>query len=73
MVQYHISIPENKESIFIELMKSLNFVKKISKEEEVLLTDKQKAVLNKRLDNFEPDNLHEWNDVKKEIEKISSK
>ncbi|NVO02909.1 MAG: hypothetical protein HXX09_09445 [Bacteroidetes bacterium] len=69
MVQYHISIPENKESIFIELMKSLNFVKKISKEEEVLLTDKQKAVLNKRLDNFDSDNLLEWNDLKKEIEK----
>ncbi|MFA6923951.1 MAG: hypothetical protein WC223_06825 [Bacteroidales bacterium] len=69
MIQYNITIPENKENIFIEIMKSLNFVKKISKKEEYMLSDKQKAILNKRLDNYNPDNLLDWDDVKKEIEK----
>ena len=67
MKTFSITIQDDKENIFIELMKSVSFVKKI---EAVSDTNEipqwHKAILDQRLENKSEDYLN-WEDVQKEI------
>lgn len=67
MKTFSVTIQDNKENIFIELMKSVSFVKKvevISEPNEI--PQWHKSVLDERLKNNEADYLN-WDDVQKEI------
>jgi len=69
MKQITISIPDNKEEFFIDLMKSLSFVKKIESVENIDIPEWHKAILDQRMENYKnnPESYREWEDVKKEI------
>ena len=70
MKQITISIPDNKEQLFIDLMKSLSFVKKIEPVEIIDIPEWHKAILDQRMENYKnnPESYREWEDVKKEID-----
>ena len=69
MKQFTILIPDNKESLFIELMKSLSFVKKIEPTEIIDIPDWHKDIINERLENYKknPEEYRDWEEVQKEI------
>lgn len=67
MKTFSVTIQDNKENIFVELMKSVSFVKKI----EAVSNAKEipqwhKAILDQRLESRNEDYLN-WDDVQKEI------
>jgi len=67
MKTFSVTIQDNKENIFVELMKSVSFVKNI---EEISNANEiphwHKAILDQRLESNSLDNLN-WDDVQKEI------
>lgn len=69
MKQITISIPDNKEEFFIDLMESLSFVKKIESVENIDIPEWHKAILDQRMENYKnnPESYRKWEDVKKEI------
>lgn len=69
MKQITISIPDNKEEFFIDLMENLSFVKKIESVENIDIPEWHKAILDQRMENYKnnPESYREWEDVKKEI------
>ncbi|NTW31141.1 MAG: hypothetical protein HGB12_00650 [Bacteroidetes bacterium] len=69
MKQYAVTVEDNKANFFLEILKSFKFVKKIEEGHCSELSAKQKSILDKRLDNYTPDNLIYLDDVKKDIEK----
>lgn len=70
MKQITISIPDNKEQLFIDLMKSLSFVKKIEPVENIDIPEWHKTIIDQRMENYKnnPESYREWEDVKKEID-----
>ena len=70
MKQITISIPDNKEQLFIDLMKSLSFVKKIESVENTDIPEWHKTIIDQRMENYKnnPESYREWEDVKKEID-----
>jgi len=71
MKQFTITIPDNKESIFIEWMKSISFVKKIEAVEKSDLPEWHKAILDERLASYKssPGNVIDLDKACKDIEK----
>lgn len=69
MKQITVTIPDNKESLFIELMKSLSFVKAIDNMESMDIPEWHKAIIDQRLENYKknPESYRDWEDVQKEI------
>lgn len=55
MKSYNISIPDNKATIFIEIMKNLKFVKKIQEVPELFIPEEQKEIVLNRLKEIEKD------------------
>ena len=49
MKQFAVTIPDNKETLFIELMKSLSFVKGVENVESVGIPEWHKAIIDERL------------------------
>ena len=70
MKQFSIEVQENKAMFFLELMKSLDFVKIKDKKEPFILTTIQKAELDKRYKEYQenPESHRSWDIVSKEIE-----
>ena len=70
MKTLNITIPDNKESIFIEWMKSISFVKKIEVE-KTDISQWHKAVIDQRLENFQnnPESYLDWDEIQKDINK----
>ena len=52
MTQFTISIPDNKASLFLEFMKSLNFVKEIQQVEDIDIPQWQKDVVRERMADY---------------------
>lgn len=69
MKQIAVTIPDNKESLFIELMKNLSFVKNIEAIESTDIPEWHKAIIDKRMENFKksPESYRDWEDVQEEI------
>jgi hypothetical protein len=70
MKHFSIEVQDNKVGFFIELMKSLNFVKVKETTPAIELTPDQKAELDKRYDEYKknPDEYLDWNIISKNIE-----
>ena len=69
MKQYTITIPENKMSIFVEMMKSISFVKNIEEDYSIDVPDEHKAIVRERIKKYEnsPESYLEWDDIENEI------
>ena len=69
MKQIAVTIPDNKESLFIELMKSISFVKEIETIEDFEIPEEQKQIVRKRIkaSETEPSRLLKWDEVKNKI------
>lgn len=69
MKQITVTIPDNKESLFMELMKSLSFVKNVETIESTDIPDWHKTIIDQRMENYNknPENYRNWEDVQKEI------
>ena len=65
-----VNIEEDKLDFFLELMNHLDFVK-IESVQGIELSDEQKDILDRRLKYLEnnPDDVVDWKDFKKEMNK----
>jgi len=64
-----VEIQDNKFNFFIELMKSLTFVK-VDENQLNAIPEFHKNIVGKRLNNYlqNPNDTKEWDEVKKELE-----
>jgi hypothetical protein len=64
-----VTIPDNKESLFIELMKSLSYVKNVEAIESTSIPEWHKAIIDKRIENYKenPESYMDWEDMQKKI------
>lgn len=71
MKQFSIEVQDSKVGFFIELMRSLNFVKVKGTPINFELTPAQKAELDKRYEEYtsNPDSFVEWDTLCQNIEK----
>jgi hypothetical protein len=69
MKQIAVTIPDNKEALFIELMKNLSFVKGIENLENMDIPEWHKAIIDQRTENYKehPESYRNWEDIQKEI------
>ena len=69
MKQITVIIPDNKESLFVELLKSISFVKGIETIEDFEIPEEQKQIVRRRTKASEadPSRLLNWDEVKHKI------
>jgi hypothetical protein len=69
MKQIAVTIPDNKESLFIELLNSISFVKGIETMEDFEIPEEQKEIVRQRIKASEtdPSRLLNWDEVKHKI------
>ena len=68
MKTFTVTIQDNNENSFVELMKSVSFVKKVEAISDAgEIPEWHKAILDKRLESKPKDYLN-WDDVQKEID-----
>ena len=69
MKSFTITIQDNKESVFIEMMRSLNFVKKIEEVSDTDIPEEHKAIVLNRLKNIEenPESFLNWEDIEQKL------
>jgi hypothetical protein len=69
MKQIAVTIPDNKESLFIELLKSISFVQGIETIEDFEIPEEQKQIVRQRIKASEadPSRLLNWDEVKHNI------
>ena len=69
MKQIAITIPDNKEALFVELMKNLSFVQNIETVESKDIPEWHKTIIDERMENYKekPESYRDWDIVQKEI------
>lgn len=69
MKQIAVTIPDNKESLFIDLLKNISFVKRIETIEDFIIPEEQKQIVRQRMKASEnnPSVLLKWDEVKHKI------
>ncbi len=69
MKQITVTIPDNKESLFVELLKSISFVKEIETIEDFEIPEEQKQIVRRRTkaSEVDPSRLLNWDEVKHKI------
>lgn len=69
MKNFTITIPDNKETIFIEMMKSISFVKKIEAATIIDIPEEHKEIVRNRLQKMEeqPESCLSWEDMDRKI------
>lgn len=70
MKSFTISIPDNKEDIFIEMMKNISFVKNIKEEISTDISQEHRDIVRKRIQHLEehPESLLQWEDIERKIQ-----
>ncbi len=70
MKNFTITIPDNKENIFIEMMKSISFVKKIEPANDIIISEEHQKIVRKRLQRMDehPESCLSWEDIERKIE-----
>jgi hypothetical protein len=70
MKSFTISIPDNKEDIFIEMMKSISYVKNIKEEISATIPQEHKEIVRNRIQGMEnhPENSLKWEDIEHKIQ-----
>ena len=71
MKNFTITIPDNKENIFIEMMKSISFVKKIEPVNDIIISEEQQEIVRKRLQRMEehPESCLSWEEIESKIKR----
>ncbi len=66
---FNITIPDNKERMFLEWMKSISFVKKIEVVDDVDVPEEHKIIVKQRIQYLEehPESLLNWEEVEQKI------
>jgi hypothetical protein len=69
MKHFTITIPDNKENIFIEMMKSISFVKKIEADTFSVIPQEHKEIVLNRIQQLEnhPERCLTWEDIDSKI------
>ena len=69
MKNFTITIPDDKENIFIEMMKSISFVKKIEAETNLVISEEHKEIVRNRMQHMEehPESCLSWEDIESKI------
>jgi len=69
MKTFTITIPDNKESIFVEMMKSISFVKDIKSVSDPDITEEQQKIVYARIQRMEenPESCLSWEDIERKI------
>ncbi len=67
MKQIAVTIPDDKEKLFMELMKSLSFVKHV---ETFEIPDWHKNIIEERIEDYakHPEEHEEWGTLKKKLD-----
>jgi len=65
MKNFTITIPDNKENIFIEMMKSITFVKNIQATNDIDISEEHKEIVRGRIKHMEknPESSLSWEDI----------
>jgi hypothetical protein len=71
MKSYTITIPNNKENYFLEMMKSISFIKKIEAIEDIDIPTWHKLIIDQRLAAYKtnPSDVIDFNKACDDIEK----
>jgi hypothetical protein len=71
MKNFTITIPDNKENVFIEMMKSISFVKKIEAANEFAISEEHQRIVRKRLQRMaeHPESCLSWEDIDSKIKR----
>ncbi len=69
MKNFTITIPDNKENVFIEMMKSISFVKKIEAANEHTISEEHQRIVRHRIQRMEeyPESCLSWEDIERKI------
>jgi hypothetical protein len=69
MKQINVTIPDNKETLFIELLKNLSFVKGIESVDNTEIPEWHKNIIDQRIDDFKehPENYKDWEELQMEL------
>ena len=69
MKNFTITIPDNKENIFIEMMKSISFVKKIEAANDISISEEHQKIVHTRIQRMEdhPESCLSWEDIERKI------
>jgi hypothetical protein len=70
MKSFTISIPDNKEDIFIEMMRNISFVKNIKEEISTNIPQAHKDIVRKRIQRMEnqPESSLKWEDIEDKMQ-----
>ena len=69
MKNFTVTIPDNKENIFIEMMNSISFVQKIQASDDIAISEEQKEIVRNRIQRMEedPESCLSWEDIERKI------
>ena len=69
MKNFTITIADNKEDIFIEMMKSISFVKKIEAANDIYISEEHQKIVRHRIKRMEehPETCLSWEDIESKI------
>ena len=69
MKRFTITIPDDKENIFVEMMKSISFVKTIEADSPGDIPEEQKEIVRSRIKQMKeyPDSCLSWEDLERKI------
>jgi len=69
MKRFTITIPDDKENIFVEMMKSISFVKTIEADSPGDIPEEQQEIVRRRIKQMEeyPDSCLSWEDIERKI------
>lgn len=69
MKQYTITIPDNAENSFIELMKSISYIKNIERSNFFDIPEEHKQIVRDRIAKYEnaPESYLTWEDIENKM------
>ena len=69
MKRFTITIPDDKENIFVEMMKSISFVKTIEADSPGDIPEEQQEIVRRRIKQMEeyPESCLSWEDIERKI------
>jgi uncharacterized protein YlbG (UPF0298 family) len=73
MKQFTIQIPDNKVDFFVELMKSISFVKSIKEDKIADIPEEHKSVVRERIQKYEnsPKSYLEWEEIEEKLNSLT--
>ncbi|MCX6229768.1 MAG: addiction module protein [Bacteroidia bacterium] len=69
MKNFKITIPDNKEHIFLEMMKKISFVEKVEAANELTISEEHQRIVHHRIQRMEenPESCLSWEDIERKI------